>query len=52
MFQLLGLAPPLCDITLDPQTPKKGVHTLKTVCVPDSVGFVVHNLYYTHYFMA
>lgn len=51
-FQLLGLAPPLCDITLGIQTPKKGVHTLKTACVLGSVGFVVHNLCYTCYFIA
>lgn len=44
-FQLLGLAPPLCDIKLGIQTPKKGVCTLKTACVPGSVGFIVHNLY-------
>lgn len=51
-FQLLGLAPALCDITRGILTSKKGVHTLKTACLTGSVGFVVHNLYHACYFMA
>lgn len=50
-FQLLGLAS-LCVITLGIQTPKKGIHTLKTACVPGPVSFVVLNLYYAYYSMA
>lgn len=50
--QWLGLAPPLCDTTLDILTPKKEVQTLKTAGLPVSVGFVVQNLYYACYFIA